>query len=438
LRNSARYFYRVPWCVPAWGRREFLHTARSILTGRTARGPQVREAAESIREYLGVAHALPVNRGRTGIELGLRAMGLGAGDDVVLPSYVCRSVLDAVLSAGCAPVFADVGPDLNVTVESVEGAITARTKCVIVPHLFGNVAPVDEIERLLEGTGVRLLDDAAQSFGARRKGRLVGTFGACGVVSCGPGKTLAGAAGGLLVTNDGELYGRAAAIPLGEEGGDLVARRALSFWTWRRFRRLTLPFKIVLEKFAGAEGEGPHENRTLSNLDAGIMLEQLRTLDKHLRERRENAEAFLTSLGGLSEFSVSSLAPTDTLVKLILVLPECGPTVEEAVELLAQDGIECEAGYAPLHKDEDKAGPALPVTEALWARVLCLPLERGLKTKGRRLLLARKWDELRSGARTAKDDDGGSPRPRAVGAGPGRDGFAREPAGTAAAGRGHE
>lgn len=397
LRNWTRYFYRVPWCVPAWGAREFLVTAKCLLTNRVTRGSYPQQVADAVKNYLGVKFALPVNRGRTAIELALRAMKLSSDDEVVLPSYVCQSVLDAVVNAGARPVFADVGTDLNVTAQTINGALTPKTKCVIVAHLFGNVAPIDEIEELLKGSGVALIDDAAQSFGARRKGRLLGTFGACGIVSCGPGKTLAGAAGGLLVTNDSELYERAAAaLPLNQERTRLAAERVLSFWAWRRFRRYTLPFKNILDRAWRAPGEPVHESCAMSNVDGAIMLEQFRACEKNTAERRRNANVLLSSLSQLASSSVTDTTADGMLVKLILVLPEEFPSVEEAINLLAQDGIECEAGYAPLHLKMCETHVALPNTESLWKRVLCIPLETQWKRSAAPLLLSQKWSSLRA------------------------------------------
>ncbi|HYO92718.1 MAG TPA: DegT/DnrJ/EryC1/StrS aminotransferase family protein, partial [Pyrinomonadaceae bacterium] len=306
MRNWSRYFYRVPWCVPAWGGREFLLTTKCLLMGRVVRGSYPAQAANAVKDFLGMKYALPVNRGRTAIELALRAMRLGADDEVVLPSYVCQSVLDAVKAAGARPVFADVGADLNMTAQTVNAALTPQTKCVIVAHLFGNVAPVDEIEELLKKSGIALIDDAAQSFGARRGKRLLGTFGACGIVSCGPGKTLAGAAGGLLVTNDAELYERAAAaISLKQERARLAAGRTLSFWAWRRFRRYTLPFKNILDRVLPAPDEAAHESCAMSNLDGAIMLAQFEGLEKNTQLRRRNADALFASLGEMQRSSVS-------------------------------------------------------------------------------------------------------------------------------------
>jgi perosamine synthetase len=97
IKNWFGHFYNVPWCVPAWGRGEFCVTASCILMGKTTKGLYPKQLSDVIKDYLGMKYALPVNRGRTAIELALRALGLKADDEVVLPSYVCRSVLDAIL-----------------------------------------------------------------------------------------------------------------------------------------------------------------------------------------------------------------------------------------------------------------------------------------------------------------------------------------------------
>ncbi len=377
LGNFLRYSYEVPWCVPAWGMREFRATCASGLGGRIVEGDAPARAVEAVKDYLGVAYAVPVNRGRTALMLGLRALGVGPGDEVVLPSYLCRTALDAVEAAGANPVFADVGEDLNVTPDTVRRALTPGTKCVIVPHLFGKAAPIDEIETILREAGIPLIDDAAQSLGARRGGRLVGTFGACGVISCGPGKSLAGAAGGLLVTNDRPLYERANALDLGSETARQVARRTITFWMWRRFRRCTLPLRMVLDRLVGPEQEVPYRRGSLSNLDAEILLCQLKSLERNARIRRSNIERLLPAIQGIADSPLMNWSPDDVAVKLVLVLPGSGPDAGAVIKRLARAGVECQGGYIPLHLQGSDPQPNLPRTEALYQRVVCIPVERG-------------------------------------------------------------
>jgi dTDP-4-amino-4,6-dideoxygalactose transaminase len=342
--------------------------------GALVDGPSADRFALAVRDYLGMRFALPVNRGRAAIEIGLRAMGIGSGDDVLLSSFLCRSVLDSVRNTGARPIFADIGQDLNVTAASVESSLTPQTKCVIVAHLFGAPAAIDEIETLLASKGVALMDDAAQALGARRGDRLVGSFGACGIVSCGPGKPLAGAAGGLLVTNDERLFERACAIRLEREPPGVVGGRAIQFWMWRRFRRYTLPFAVLLERLKGAAKESVHVSARLSNLDGAIAFDQFERLHHHAVNRRRNAQVLSGRLSTLPARLVTDFSSSAMPVKLVYLLPERGLSVQEAIEILSEHGIEAEGGYAPLHMSyADDA--RFPNTIAAWRRVLCVPLE---------------------------------------------------------------
>ena len=391
LQSWLRYFYKVPWCVPAWGQRELVATARCILTGHSVEGPHPALFAAAVKDYLGLPYAVPVNRGRFAIELALRAMGLGKDDDLVMPSYICRSVLEAVDKVGVRPVFADMGPELHVTPETVRAAMTPRTRCVIVAHLFNKVAPVDQIESMLRGSGVRLIDDAAQLFGSRCSGRRVGTFGDCGIVSCGPGKALVGAAGGLLVTGDRELYERAAAVSLGRESGAVVTRRALSFWVWRRLRGYSLPFKVILNRIVPPKVEPPDEACAMSNLDAAIALEQFRSLEQNDANRRRNAEILLRNLGGMAECRLCEDAPECMLLKVVLALPAQGPSVDQVIKMFARAGIECQGGYSPLHQQAGGGYAPLAATEDLWGRVLCIPVEVEHRNPKMLLFVAEEW-----------------------------------------------
>jgi dTDP-4-amino-4,6-dideoxygalactose transaminase len=373
IQSLRRLSYDVPWCVPAWGRVELAATVKTFATGTLVEGPGPDQFAAAVCTRLGLRYALPTNRGRTAIEMGLRAMGIGNGDDVVIPSLICSSVLDAVRSAGAAPVFADVDETLNVNRETIAAALTPRTKCVIVAHLFGNPAPIDAIERMLATSGIALMDDAAQALGARCGARPVGSFGQCGVVSCGAGKPLAGAAGGVLVTDDPVLFERARALPLAPEKSTAVAGRVLHFWIWRRLRRYTLPIRSVIDVLRGGESEPTHANARLSNLDALIGLAQLRDLERHAAERSDHLRALSAMLSGLPATTVTDFS-SPMAVKLVYVLDEHGPSVDDAIAALAQHGIEAQGGYTPVHRSPDDDA-RLPITTSIWKRVLTIPLE---------------------------------------------------------------
>jgi len=373
-------FYTVPSYVPDWGWTEFRIMAACLLTGRIVRGEGPERLCDLVRRNLGVGYALPVNRGRYGIQLGLEAIGVGKGDEVVLPSHVCEAALEPIINVGARPVFSDVDPNLHPSVETVRRVTNRNTKCVIVPHLYGNVAPIDEIEEFLDGSGIPLIDDAAQSFGARRAGRLVGTFGVCGVVGCGPGKSLAGPAGGVLVTDDPKIYERAVSITIPEEKSSSVFRRVCAFWTWFRFRRYFLGFKRFSDQALSQSGKSGDRVGRMSNLDARIAIRQLESWASYANRRRAHAKRILQVLRQCARFCISDLSSSGVVLRLVFVLPAGAPTAEEAVRFLARSGIEGRRTYEPLHREMKAQGVELPKTDALWERTLLIPISNRLFT----------------------------------------------------------
>lgn len=384
IRRVSSYWYKVPWCVPAWGLPEFACTVQCTLTGAVRRGSHPDRFAESVKRILGRRFAIPAGRGRDAIALALRALCVGPGDEVVLPSYVCRSVADAVLQSGARPAFADVDESLHLSVDSVEAALTRRTRCVIVPHLFGNTAPIEKIEALLRSRGIALIDDAAQSFGARRGGKPVGSYGQFGIVCGGPGKSLAAARGAVLLMDDSELYRRACCVELPIESASTVLERTTSFWAWRRFRKYTLPVKMILEHLFGEREEDGSSMSGLSNLEAALLGTQLEKLEENRRERVRNASLLVSVLEPLGWKLISGLGPEAMPLKLVLLLPPSGPPMLSVIHEMGWAGLECQVGYSPCHLTTGNPDhPPVPVTESIYARVLCIPIESRLRDTGR-------------------------------------------------------
>jgi dTDP-4-amino-4,6-dideoxygalactose transaminase len=167
-------------------------------------GPEVTAFEEEFAAYLGARHAIGVANGTDALTLALKALGVGPGDEVVVPSFTFYASAEAIPPTGARPVFCDVDPDtFCVTQESVQAAMTPRTRAVIVVHLFGNVAPVAEIEAL----GVPVVEDAAQAAGAvAADGRRAGALGTISTFSFFPSKNLgAFGDGGAVATSDDAL-----------------------------------------------------------------------------------------------------------------------------------------------------------------------------------------------------------------------------------------
>lgn len=190
--------------------------ARVLSSGRFILGSEVEAFEQEIAEYLGVRHAIGVASGTDALLLSLRALGIGPGDAVVVPSFTFFATAGAVHNVGATPVFVDVDPHtLNIDPRKVEERLAtdltlrAKTKAIIPVHLYGQMADMDEIVALAEKFGLYAIEDAAQAIGAEYKGRKAGSVGHLGCFSFFPTKNLgAYGDGGMVVTNDDDLAER--------------------------------------------------------------------------------------------------------------------------------------------------------------------------------------------------------------------------------------
>lgn len=170
-------------------------------------GPQVKEFEKNFSTYLGTKFCSGLASGSDALYLGLKALGIGAGDEVIVPSFTFTATVDAVVRNGAIPVFVDVDETYNMDYESIKKAITEKTKAVIVVHLYGNPARIKEIMEITQSKGLFLIEDAAQAHGAEVDGIKVGNFGDIACYSFYPAKNLgAFGDGGALCTNDPEVY----------------------------------------------------------------------------------------------------------------------------------------------------------------------------------------------------------------------------------------
>jgi dTDP-4-amino-4,6-dideoxygalactose transaminase len=177
--------------------------AEVAATGRYILGPEVDSFEREFAAYCGAEHCIGVANGTDAITIALRALGVGPGDEVVVPSFTFYASVEATVNAGATPVFCDVDPvTFCVTRETVGAAVTDRTKAIVAVDLFGWLPPLDDLRAL----GLPILEDAAQAHGARRDGRRAGTYGDAATFSFFPSKNLGALGdGGAIVTDDDEL-----------------------------------------------------------------------------------------------------------------------------------------------------------------------------------------------------------------------------------------
>jgi dTDP-4-amino-4,6-dideoxygalactose transaminase len=178
---------------------------RVLRGGHVAQGAEVAHLEAEVGGFMGMPPGVAVSSGTAALHLALLGLGIGPGDEVILPSYVCAAPLHAVEYVGATPKLADIDPaTYNVDPVDVRRRCTRRTRAIIVPHLFGLPADLDDLVRL----GVPVVEDCAQALGARYRGRPVGTFGAVAVCSFYATKLLTTGEGGMVVSRDRRLLAR--------------------------------------------------------------------------------------------------------------------------------------------------------------------------------------------------------------------------------------
>ncbi len=317
---------------------------RVLESGHYILGPEVREFEGEFADYCGASHAIGVANGTDAITIALRAMGVGSGDEVVVPSFSFYASAEAIPPTGARPVFCDVDPhSYCVTADTVARALTAKTKAVVAVHLFGNLAPVAEIEAL----GVPVLEDAAQAAGSRAEhGRRPGGLGTAATFSFFPSKNLGCFGdGGMITTSD-----------------EAIAERA---------RRL---------RFHGSRDKETFEeigyNSRLDELQAAILRVQLPHLDGWAEGRRSAARHY--EQAGLADLVAlpRALAGSEPAWYLYVV---SHPRPDRLAAALTQAQIDSRAYYRrPIHLQpamrEFSQGLDLPGTEQAAAAHLAIPI----------------------------------------------------------------
>lgn len=197
----------IPAAKPIIGDDERAAVDRVMRSGMIAQGPEVAAFEKEFGEQLaGGRESVAVNSGTAGLHLGLLAAGIGASDEVIVPSFTFAATGNSVALAGATPVFADIEPDqFCLDVESVRASITDRTKAIMPVHLYGHPADMAALTALADEHGLQIFEDAAQAHGAALNGQQVGTFGSFAMFSLYPTKNMTSGEGGMVSCANGDI-----------------------------------------------------------------------------------------------------------------------------------------------------------------------------------------------------------------------------------------
>ena len=322
-----------------------LDAVREVLeSGALTMGPKVAELEELVAAACGVEHAVAVSNGTAALHLAVLALGIGPGDEVIVPAYTFPATANVVRLAGAKAVLVDVDPaTFNLDIDRVYDAVTPRTKAVLAVHLFGRPLDWTALQSAVSPE-IHLLEDAAGALGARWQGMPCGGLGVLGCLSFHPRKIVTTGEGGAVTTGDDEL---AAAV--------------------RRLRHHGLDPE--------ADIATPSTNYRLADILCAVGIPQLRRLDELLAARTRIAEGYTERLGVVVETPSADEGDTHGWQAYVIRLDRR----DEALATLRAEGIEVQIGTYALHRLSAYAdqGP-FPGADAAFERALALPLHSRL------------------------------------------------------------
>jgi len=325
------------------GKEELAAVSKVIKSNVLSEGSVVNDFEKELSLYMGARGGVATSTGTAALHLALLCLGVGSGCEVILPSYVCRSVLNAVMFTGARPVLCDVNrDDYNISLDSAKKKISLRTKVIIIAHMFGYPADIEGFLRL----GLPIIEDCAHSPGALYKGKPVGSFGELSVFSFEGTKYMVTGEGGMLLANSPALLKKTRKIK-NSDSNDREAK-----YTYR-----------------------------MTNLQAAIGLTQLKKLDLFKKKRIEIAQRFTRVFSGLDIILPQKKNNRDHIFHRYMI--QINNNIDKFMRLCFLDGVKVKQPVKPypLHKYLGLSNKYFPNTHIIMNSAVSIPIYPGLKER---------------------------------------------------------
>lgn len=355
----------IPLSRPEFGDAETQAVAGVLQSGWVSQGPKVAAFESLVAARVGAAHGVATTSCTTALHLALVASGIGAGDEVICPSYSFIATANAILYAGATPVFADIEDDTwNLDAHDVAGRVTAKTRAILVAHQVGLAADLDRLKAVAPA-GAVLVEDAACAIGSLYKGRPIGSHGNVSCLSFHPRKTISLGEGGMVLTDDAAIADHVRVLRShGASVSDLDRHRAQGL-VYEEYRELGYNYRMT-------------------DIQAAIGIEQLKRLDDLLARRRAVAQRYNAAFCHVEQIQTPAEPGYATHAYqsyAIRLRPGCRVGRDDMMRELIAAGVSCRRGIPPSHLEPlylSRGRVSLPVTEAVAAESIFLPMYASL------------------------------------------------------------
>lgn len=342
---------RIQQISPRFDQDEIDGVTGSIRAGWLTEGSQAAQFLASVQAETGARHAVLAPNGTLGLFLALLALDLPRDSEILIPTFTFYASATAAVFAGLRPVFVDADPDtFNLDIATLDDLLTERTKAIMPVHVYGHCAPMDAIVEFADRHGLAVIEDAAQAYGVKYRGRHAGTWGDLGVISFFADKTITTGEGGVVLTDDDTIY--------------------------EKLRLLRNQGRINSGTFIH---DALGMNFRVTDLQCAVGNAQLRKLPEIVAAKRANHAHYVANLAGVDGLRWLQVQPGSDHVPFRFAL--VSERREQLVAALEGAGVQTRGFFYPMHLQpalRSYARGPLPVAEYLYERGICLPVHPDL------------------------------------------------------------
>jgi len=351
----------IPVCEPFLSDKEFEYVIDCLKTNWiSSKGKYIEEFERKFANYCGCKYGISTTSGTTALHLALASLGIGRGDEVIIPAFTMIATAFAIVYTGAKPVLVDSEPETwNIDVSKIEEKITPKTKAIIPVHIYGHPCDMDPIMNIAEKHGLWVIEDAAEAHGAEYKGRKVGGIGHIGCFSFYGNKIITTGEGGMVVTNDPKIAEKARCL------------KDLAHSPQKRFLHTSIAF-----------------NYRMTNVQAAIGLAQLERIEELVESRRIHASLYnnlLKDVPGIRLPQEKEWAKNVYWMYSILIEDNFGINRDKLIERLKDKQIETRTFFIPIHQQPAFLNMGLfktqryPTAEELSKKGMYLPSSSRLR-----------------------------------------------------------